>query len=112
MLIVSPLDVAPLRVTVCFLEAIQRCERGFLRKFFEEGFVIFRREILSVETQLSMKSQVCGGDFSSQVIGRSILTTNDNKDGVYVKHNTEERQDITCKPLIGKKLRRGGEASL
>ena len=34
---------------------IDAVEVAFLGRFFEEGFFIFRREILSVETQIPMK---------------------------------------------------------
>ena len=56
-----------------------RCSgSGFLRKvFFGKVLRSFRREILSVGTQISMKAPICGVDFSPIVIGRSILTTSD-----------------------------------
>ena len=56
--------------------------------------MIFRREILSVETQISMKTPVCSGDFLSQVIRRSIFTTSERCSGVVhvnKEHNTEKR---------------------
>jgi len=47
------------------------------KRLFEKSFVIFRREILSIGTQISMKLAVCGGDFLPQVIERLILITSD-----------------------------------
>ena len=46
--------------------AIDTVEEAFLGRFFG-------RAILSVGIQISMKILVCGSDFSSQMIGRSIL---------------------------------------
>jgi len=65
-------DMAPLRVTICFLRTIDA-----IKEAFEEGFIVFGRKILSVGTQISIKAPVCGGDFPIQVIGRSILTTSE-----------------------------------
>jgi len=66
-LMALPLNVS-LRVTVYFLGAIGAMEEAFLGWYFG-------REILLVGTQILMKAPVCGGDFSSLVIRRSILTT-------------------------------------
>ena len=69
-----PLDVVSVRVTACSLGAISAVEEAFWGRFG-----IFRGEILSVETHISMKTLVCGGYFLSQVIKRLIQTTNKNR---------------------------------
>ena len=68
------LDVAPLMVTVCFLGVIDAMEEAF-----EEGFWDFKRKILSVETQISMKVPVCGEDFPSRAIRQLVHTTSESK---------------------------------
>jgi len=78
------------------------CERGFLSRFFWG-------EILSIKTQISMKTPVCGGDFSPRIIEWSIHTIRESLSLVYkrliIKHNPENkrRKDIfTWKIQFGK----------
>jgi len=63
-----------------------------------------------VWTQLSKKATVCGGNFSPQVIGRSILTTSEKWNGIVhidkIQHRKEEHKGFSWKPLIGKITRR------
>ena len=63
-----PLNVAPL--TARFL--------GTMVVLKENFFWIFKGEILSARTQISMKAPFCGGYFLLWMIRRSIHTTNEN----------------------------------
>jgi len=83
-----------------FFEPSAPCKR-----LFEKGFVLDDREILSVD---KMKAPVCGGDFSPQVIRRSIFTASEGCSRVVHANKTQhrkERKDFTWKPLIGKNHR-------
>ena len=59
-------------MAVYFLGAIGIVLEAFLGRFW-----VLRGEILSVETQLSIKEPVYGGDSSPTAIGWSILTTSE-----------------------------------
>jgi len=54
------------------------------KSFCKESFLVFRREILSVGIQLSMKAAVCGEDFLLWMIRWSI-------------HTTRKRGSLECK---------------
>ena len=104
---VLPLDVARLRVTIYFLGDISTVKEAFWGRFFG-------REILRVGTQLSMKAPVCGGDFPSQVIWRSIIITSNRWSRMgyctRIEHNTEKRDKIfRWNLLIGKNYGEGEE---
>ena len=66
-----PLNVAPLRGDDLLFWGHHRYERGFLRNVLS-----FKKKILSVGTQFSMKAPVCGD------VGRLIRTTNEIERGV------------------------------
>ena len=65
-----------------------------LKWLFEKGFGLDGREIFSV-AHISMKAPVYGGDFPSQVIGWSILTTSGKCSGVVHVNKTHHKKRDT-----------------
>ena len=75
-LMALPFDMVPLRVTVCFLGAIDVMAEAFLGRFWVKWEVNLECGLRSI----SMKVSICGGDFQLQVIRRSILTTSEHRE--------------------------------
>jgi len=84
--------------------AIDIVEETFER-FFEKDFGLdgSEREILCVDSKISIKAPIYGGDFSSQVIRRSILTISEKWDGVVhinkAKNKKEEHTEFYMETL-------------